>query len=508
MDKLEMLGIEIHMRIQRTSINKEVGSHVIGYISPVSTKDIARAGKNRKFIPEDYIGKSGLEKSQEEMLRGVNGVEYLEVDAFGRRKSYTFSDQIKPLAGLKSKAPIPGNNFTLTIDQELQLAAAKAFGKEKTGALVALDPRNGEVLAILSWPGFDSTKFSVGIDPEYWKELIKNKDNPLRNKVIQDHYSPGSTFKIISSISALEEGFIEPETEMETEGVFRFGNRNYRERIRRGFGKTNVEKAIAQSVDVFYYKLGTKIDVDTIAFYANEFGLGKKTNIELPLESSGIIPTKEWKLKKFGEKWIKGETLSIIIGQSYVSTTPLQLANMIAAIANGGTLYKPRIIKNISDIDGNIIKSSEAKIINTIKLKPSTLKAIRKALEAVLSHEKKGTARWASIPGIDAAGKTGTTQLIKLSSDKIYGDCKKLKRKLRHHGLFVAYAPIKNPKIAVAVVAEHSCSGSAGAAPIAMEVIKTYLMKNMPNKYSKEKLRKARNAFWQKYREENEQEES
>lgn len=501
MDKLEMIGIEIHVRIQRTSIHKEVGSHLIGYIAPVSQSDIKKAAGQRSFVPGEFIGKSGIEKSYEEILRGENGVEYFEVDAFGRRKSNGSSDEIKPLAGLQSKVPIPGKNFTLTIDKDLQLAAAKAFGKEKIGSLVAIDPRNGEVLAALSWPGFDSTKFSVGIDPKYWSELINNKDKPLRDKSIQDHYSPGSTFKIISTIAALEEGFLSPSTEIETEKSFTLGNRTYRERIRKGFGKVNAEKALAQSVDVFFYKLGTKINIDTLAFWAKAFGLGKKTNIKLPLESSGIVPTREWKLKNIGSSWMKGETLSVIIGQSYISTTPLQLANMIAAIANGGTLYKPRMIKNMQDVDGNIIETSKPELLNTISLKASTLETVRKGLKAVLSHKDKGTARWASIPGIDAAGKTGTTQLIKLKSDKVYEKCKNLKENLRHHGLFVAYAPIKNPTIAVAVVAEHSCSGSAGAAPIAMEVIKTHLSKRFPEKYGKEILKAANIAFWKKWKE-------
>ena len=505
MNKLEMIGIEIHVRIQRTAIYKEVGSHLIGYIAPVSQNDIKKAMGRRKFIPGEFVGKSGIEKNYEEMLRGESGVEYFEVNAFGRRKSDSSSNELKPLAGLQSKAAVPGKNFTLTIDKDLQLAAAKAFGEKKTGALVAIDPRNGEVLANLSWPGFDATKFSVGIEPKYWNELINNKNKPLRDKSIQDHYSPGSTFKIISSIAALEEKILSPNTEVETEKSFRLGNRTYRERINRSFGKVNIEKAIAQSVDVFFYKLGVKINVDTLALWAKKFGLGQKTNINLALESEGIVPTKEWKLKNVGSSWAKGETLSVIIGQSYLSVTPIQLANMIAAIANGGTLYQPRIIKNIQDVDGNIIKASEAKILKTVSLKPTTLKTIRRGLKAVLSHEKKGTARWAAIPGIDVAGKTGTTQLIKLDSSKIYDKCKNLKKHLRHHGLFVAYAPIENPIIAVAVVAENSCSGSAGAAPIAMEVIKTYLSKSMPEKYGKDILKAKNNEFWKAWKKKEEE---
>ncbi len=496
MEKIDLVGTEVHVGIQRTSIFNTIGAHLLGYISRISPSEIPKLwNSGKKYNKSDYIGKSGLEQQWESTLRGQDGVEYLEVDAFGRKQSTSVGDSV--LSSLKSQKAKPGKNIVLTIDMDLQLEAAKAFGEEKTGALVAMDPNTGEILSMLSWPSFDSTKFSIGINSKDWQKLIRNEDKPLRDKTIQDHYSPGSVFKIVSAIAGLEEGIITPSTVVNGGGSFRFGGRKYHEWKRSGFGKTSIIKALYQSVDVFFYKLATRMDIDILAKYSRIMGLGKKTGVALPGEISGIVPTREWKLKEIGEEWFAGETLSVIIGQGYLTTTPIQLANLISMVANGGTLYRPQLIKHIETLDGEIVETMEPEIISTYQFSPTTLAVVREGLEGVI-HHKKGTARGRIIPGIRVAGKTGTVQVIRFSPENIYKKCKKLEKKFRHHGIFVAYAPVDDPKIAVAVVAEHACSGSSGAAPIAMKVIRKYLSKTMSEKYGEKILAKANIVYWRK----------
>lgn len=502
MERIDLPGVDVDVGIRRTNVNDDIGSHLMGYIAPISPEELPKLNElGRKYQKGDTIGKFGLEQYLEETLRGVDGVEYLEVDAFGRRKITAASGQgdrtSELLAGLENRAPVPGKNLILTVDLDLQLAAANAFKSQgKTGSVVAIDPSNGEVLAMLSWPSFNSSEFSTGIRADYWKELREDEDKPMRDKAVQDHYSPGSTFKIISTIAGLEEGLINRHTVIQAGGSFRFGGRNYHEWKRGGFGRTDPVKALANSVDVFFYKLATRMDIDTLAKWARALGLGERTGISLPGEAPGIVPDRAWKLKRQGKEWFPGETLSVIIGQGALNATPIQLANMIGAIANGGTIYKPRVVKYVESPDGEVLETTKPEILRQTTFKPGTLDIVQRGLRGVFNHDQQGTARWAAIPGIEAAGKSGTVQLIRFSADKVYTKCQSLEKKYRHHGLFVAYAPVDDPKIAVAVVAEHSCSGSAGAAPIAMEVIKAYLGKLMPDKYGEEALKLAKEKFW------------
>ncbi len=515
MEKIDLRGVDVDVGIQRTNVFGEISAHILGYISKISPKELPKLNqRGRRYAKDDSVGKAGLEQQWEDDLRGVDGVSYLEVDALGLKKREVGQNSQSLLSDLTNRKPVPGKNFVLTIDQDLQNAAAKAFAEEKkTGAIVAIDPNNGEVLAMISWPSFKTTDFSIGVEPTYLHSLFKNENKPLLDKTIKEHYGPGSTFKIISAIAALEEGVIEPYTKVQCGGSFRFGRRNYHDWKRSGFGSTDVVKSLAQSVDVYYYKLAVKMDIDTLAAYAKRLGLGQKTNVRLPGEISGIVPNRDWKLRVKKEKWQKGETLSVIIGQSFLTATPIQLANMIAAIANGGILYRPRIVKQIETPNGEILETTQPEIISENKFQESTLRYIREGLKNAFSHKANGTAKKASIPGIDAAGKTGTTQVVRFTKETLHRDCKKQEKRFRHHGLFVAYAPLQNPKIAVAVVAEHSCSGSVGAAPIAMQVIKTYLGKIDPDKYGEPALAKARKKkFWKtniiKPEQELEQEES
>ena len=498
MEKLALPGVEVATGIQRTNVNGLIGSHLLGYIAEIDGDELPRLNRTGKIAYQqgDSIGKSGLEQQWEPVLRGDAGVEFIEVDAFGRKKVNNLRDSSARVVGeIPPKPAVPGKNLVLTIDDELQKVAADMFIKEsKTGAAVAIDPNNGEVLSMISWPSFDSTEFSVGVRPEYWRELMTNEDKPLQDKSLKNHYSPGSTFKIVAALAGLEEGLINAQTVVTGGGVFFFGGRAFHDWKKEGHGATDIIKSLYRSVDYFYYKLGTRIDIDVLARYARNLGLGQKTGIRLPGEISGLVPDSQWKKKVTGAEWFPGETLSIIIGQSYLNVTPLQLANMIATVANGGTIYRPRLVKFIEDQDGSILDKTDPEVVHQTKFTDENLALVRKGIQSVLENDQ-GTAHAFFIPGIAAAGKTGTSQVIRFSAETVYKNCMALERKFRHHGLFVAYAPVDNPKIAVAVVAEHSCHGT-GAASIAMAMIKKYLAKIEPEKYSEEALLLAKQNYW------------
>lgn len=499
MEKLTLPGVEVATGIRRTNVNGVIGSQLLGYIAEVDADELPKVNKNavRQYQQGDSLGKSGLEMQWENVLRGIDGVEFIEVDAFGRKKVLNERSDGRLVGEIPPKPAIPGKNIVLTIDEDLQKVAAEAFERDgKTGAVVALDPNNGEVLSMLSWPSFDSTEFSVGITPEYWKQLSTNEDKPLRDKTINDHYYPGSTFKIISALAGLEEGLINENTVVNAP-TFKFGGKIWHDWKKEGHGPTDVIKSLYRSVDVFYYKLATRMEIDVLARYARALGLGQRTGIALPGEIPGLVPDSAWKRRVHKTDWYPGETLSVIIGQGQLNVTPLQLANMIAGVANGGTIYKPRLVKFVEGQDGAILDKTEPEIIHQARWSEHNLALVRKGISAVLQKDD-GTAHAYWTPGIDAAGKTGTSQLIRFTTDTVFKDCKNMERKFRHHGLFVAYAPVTDPKIAVAVLAEHSCSGSSGAAPIAMAVIKKYLSKIDPEKYSDEALALAKTAYWKK----------
>lgn len=485
--KLDLPGVSVQMEIKRTNLYGDLAAHLMGYIGEVNSTELPRL--NKKLTPGsvpykmgDSTGKFGLESRLESVLRGIDGEEYIEVDAYGRRKRHSKS----LTSSLQPKESIPGKNLILTIDQDLQLAAEEAleklYGKKQIGAVIALDPRNGEILVALSQPSFNPTLFARGVSTEVWKSLLNNPHRPLRNKTLQDHYSPGSTFKVVTAIAALEEKIADEHTTVGCGGHIKLGNRQYHCWNRGGHGYVNVVKALKESCDVYFYRMSQKLGIDTIAKYAKMLGLGKKTGVDLAHEETGLIPTEAWKKRRFGQEWIAGETLSCAIGQSYMLTTPLQLANAYAAIGNGGLLWKPFIVKSVENYDGQVLKETEPELIGKATISTKTLEIIKKGLVAVV-HEPGGTTYTHRIPGIDVAGKTGTTQVVRLS-EKVRTKCEAMPFDLRDNGLFAAFAPPDNPRIAVAVIAEHACHGASGASPIALAVIKTYLQKYLPERYS------------------------
>jgi penicillin-binding protein 2 len=477
-ENAKLPGVAVSSVISRDYNYKEIGAHVVGYISEINKRQLPRLKKklNYDYKLGDSIGQAGLEEQEELNLRGKDGYHYVEVDAKGRIRSYMPSDGL--FQGIKNRPSVPGNNIRLTIDKDLQLSAYNAL-EGKVGSAVAVDIRTGEVLAMVSRPSFDPSQFSRGISSNYWSSLVKNERNPLRHRAIQEHYAPGSTFKTITAIAALEEGLVDESTKVICKGSFRLGRSVFHCWKKYGHGNVDIYKAIRESCDVYFYKIAIKLDIDILAKYASLFGLGKKLGINLPRETKGLIPTKEWKKKITGEEWQLGETLSCVIGQSFVLSTPLQLAMTYASIANGGRLFKPYLIKEIFSNDGKIIKKNKPKIIRDTKISSKTLNIIKKGLYQVV-NKRKGTAWWHRGRGIQMSGKTGTSQVIRIGSDKIYSKCEDYEYKYRHHGIFVAYAPTINPKIAVSVVVEHGCHGSSAAAPVAKEVITTYLQKYYP----------------------------
>lgn len=472
-------GISIDTFISREYVDGEVGAHLLGYISEISQKQLPRYRSRDKvdYSLGDFIGQFGIEEQLDKTLRGDNGFEYVEVDALGRKKKYINTDNL--FQGIEDEVPRPGKNIKLTIDRDMQLAAYDALNG-KSGSLVAIDIHSGKVLAMISTPAFDPSQFSRGLTSEYWNSLINNEENPLRDRSIQEHFSPGSTFKPFTAITALEEGIVRPEDKIRCHGTYKLGRRVYRSWKRWGTEKVNVEDALMQSCNIYFYKVATDMDIDVLSRYARMFGFGEKTNIQLPREVSGLIPTKEWKLKRNGIPWQQGETLSCSIGQSYVLVSTLQLANAYAAIATKGKLFKPYVVEEVFDYNGKVIKTFEPELIREIELKDSTWKHIHNGLYKVV-NSPEGTAWWRRGAGNQMAGKTGTSQVIRAASEKdLYSKCSEMEYKYRHHGVFVAFAPFENPRIAVAALVEHGCGGSSAAAPVVEKVVNTYMKKYLP----------------------------
>ncbi len=478
--KIDMPGVEVKQEIKRTNIYGDVAAHLLGYIGEVNSTELPILNrKAQKYRLSDSIGRFGLEQRMEEYVRGVDGEEIREVDALGRVKLDRKKTRV--IQGNLGKSATPGKNLILTIDQDLQMVATQAFG-DKIGSLVAIDPRSGEVLAMLSRPSFDPTSFSRGIPAAIWNKLLANENHPLRDKSIQDHYSPGSVFKIVTAIAGLEEGVIDENTKFHCPGVIKIGNRLYH--CHSKHGEINVTRAITQSCDVFFYRVALKLkSVDDIAKWATILGLGKKSGINMKGEVPGLIPTEAWKKVKMGQPWNAGETATVAIGQSFVLTTVLQLANLFGALGNGGMRYRPFVVKAIESFDGKIMKEFQPEPLSQIKLKSKTVELVKQGLWGVI-NSPSGTAYSQRLPGMDFVGKTGTVQVIRLAADKIYTRCESMRFRDRHNAVFVGFAPANDPKIAVAVLGEHACHGGSGAAPIARAVIKKYLEKHFPEQYS------------------------
>ncbi len=463
--KYDLPGITVNVKLRRHYLNIQDAVHLIGYLSEINPGELA-GGKYPGLRRGDLIGKFGAEKAFESFLQGERGGRQVEVNAHGR-----------VVRVLKTVAAKPGQNIHLTLDFRLQ-KKAESLLRGVAGAAVAMDPASGRILALASSPSFDQNYFVDGMSHEQWDSLISNPFRPMENKAIQGEYPPGSTYKIITALAGLVEGVIDENTEFFCPGYYRFGNRTYRCWKKGGHGRVRIIKAIAESCDVYFYQVGNLLGVDRLAWYAKAAGLGSPTEIRLDKEAKGLIPTGAWKKKRTGIAWQKGETLSVAIGQGFNLATPLQMAGMTAAIANGGTRYKPMILEAIKTADGRLIYQNEPQIMGKIPLNEQALALVRRGLWEVVNSDR-GTARGSRLADIEFSGKTGTSQVVSRKKGDTRSEDERPAH-LRAHAWFVAYAPSEAPKIAVAVLVEHGEHGSGAAAPIAREMIKAYLRKDFP----------------------------
>ena len=458
--RYDLPGIDVQIRRLRNYILPNFAAHLLGYIGEVNPKELKRFG-NADLRMGDQIGKFGVEKSLEKYLRGERGGRQVEVNANGQ--------VVRVLHTVYARS---GYSIYLTIDQAVQRRAEELLTGE-AGAVVAVDPQNGEVLALASSPSFDQNDFITGLSTEKWRALIENPDRPLNNKAIQGEYPPASTYKIIASLAALQEGVITPEETIFCPGYYRFGNRTYRCWRRGGHGAVDLNQAIARSCDVYFYQVGQRLGIDRLAFYANSAGLGKRTGIALDHESRGLVPTAAWKKKRTGIAWQEGETLSVAIGQGFNLATTLQMAMFTAAVANDGNRYQPVLVKNIVKPGGAPAVARPPKRVGRLPVDAAHLAQVKQGMWEVVQG-KKGTARIARLKQIDISGKTGTAQVVSL--DKFEKDAaSKDERRFKDHAWFIAYAPSDAPRIAIAVIVEHGEHGSSAAAPIARELVRTYL---------------------------------
>jgi penicillin-binding protein 2 len=462
--QLDLPGVTLRVRPRRNYVDGPAGAHVLGYLGEIGPNQLKNF-KERGYTIGDEIGHFGLEKVWETFLRGRNGGQQVEVDALGRR-----------VRVLHEVADVPGYTVHLTLDRQLQQAAFEALnGKE--GTIVVLDVNSGAVLAMVSTPAFDPNVFARGIKADEWRNLIKDRLRPLSNRAIQGQYPPGSTFKIIMAIAGLEEGLIQPESRIFDPGFHQVGNRAFRDWKKEGHGSVDLHKALVESCDVYFYQAGQRIGIDRIAKYARAFGLGEKTGIALDDEKGGLVPDSEWKRKRFRQPWYPGETPSVAIGQGYLTVTPLQLANMMAAVANGGTVYRPYMVRRVESVEGALIQEYGPEKIRTIPLKAETLQRVRSALWDVVKGAR-GTGGAARTSIVNIAGKTGTAQVAEMRG--AYLKSEQLAYFIRDHAWFVAYAPAQDPKIAVVTLVEHGGHGGSAAAPLAKKVIETYFETRTP----------------------------
>jgi penicillin-binding protein 2 len=467
-------GVDIEPNVQRRYPLGDVSAQLLGYTGEVDPRDIANDPKKR-FQPGDFIGKMGIERAYDAELRGTNGVGYVEVDSMGRRKKVEGDEKL--LGFVAQTEPVAGENLHLTLDIDLEKAAADAMkSRGFSGSIVAIDPRTGEILALVSYPSYDPTLISGReINSKVWNALREDKDRPLRNRAIQDHYPPGSTFKLFMAIAGLQEKATDVGRQINCNGAMFFGKRNFN--CWKRHGPTDFVRAIKESCDVYFYNVGLQLGVDKIAKYARLFGLGARTGLKLPGEQAGLIPDSEWKEKVFKEPWQAGETLSVSIGQGYVDVTPLQLANAYAAISNGGFLYRPYLVKKIEGRNGEAIKEFAPELTRKIDVGKEVFDTVKEGLYRVI-NEPGGTAVLSKSKKTILSGKTGTAQ-VRAFSDIRHVSCPQMDYKDRHHGWFVGYAPRENPEIAVAAIAEHQCHGST-AAHLVTDVVDAYMDKYHP----------------------------
>ena len=464
-------GVEIKARLFREYPYRDKTSHLIGYVSRINDNDFEQLEANQlaaNYRGSDYIGKIGIEQKYEQQLHGTTGFEQLEVDAAGRG-----------VRVLSRTAPESGKTLTLTIDIKLQEIAEQAFGNFR-GALVAIDPTNGEVLAFVSKPGYDPNMFVDGIDTESWDALNNSLDKPLNNRALRGQYPPGSTIKPFMALAGLDSGKRTAAYTISDPGYFNLpGSRHqYRDWKKGGHGSVDMFKAIVISCDTYFYGLATDLGIDGVHTYLDGFGFGKKTGLDMEGESSGLLPSSEWKRRRYNQIWYPGDTVSVGIGQGYMLVTPMQLAYATAILANDGTGYRPHLVKQMPLATDAAADKPQLPADINLQLTPEHLSLVKRALTAVTLPG--GTAAFAgSGASYSFAGKTGTAQVVGIKQGEKY-NAKDLSEYHRDHAWFIAFAPADKPRIAIAVLAENAGHGGSISAPIARKVIDYYLLGKVP----------------------------
>lgn len=441
--KSDFPGLFVETEVGREYLFGKVGAHIIGYLGKITLSQLNNPDL-KYFPPDAMIGQWGVEALFDSQLRGTPGERIIEVDALGRE-----------LRLIQGRSSVKGKDIELSIDINIQKAVEDAFA-DKAGALVAIKPDSGEILALESLPSFDPNMFARGISSLDWKTLMQDKKKPMLNRAVQSQYPPGSTFKIITAVAALEEGVIDPKAKITCTGGINYGKWTFGCWKKGGHGAVDLHRALVESCDVYFYEVGRRLGIDRIYKYAGAFGLGKETGVELmPVrERKGLVPNTAWKKEKQRLPWYLGDTFISAIGQGYVSATPIQMASMMATFANGGYLYKPTLIK------GNY------KPVGKVDLKPETIRLIKEGLAGVV-NEPGGTAHSAASSAVVIGGKTGTAQVV--------GRKKGLGERFMDHAWFVSLAPVEDPVIAISVFVEHGGHGGSAAAPVAKKAIEAYI---------------------------------
>ncbi len=464
-------GVEIKSRLFRHYPNKKLASHIIGYIGRINDKDLIRLKENdvlSNYKGSNHIGKRGIEYSYEKELHGTTGFQQVEINADG-----------KTVRTLSSTPPISGNNLQLSVDIKLQEIAEKAFG-ERRGALVAIEPNTGEVLALVSMPTFDPNLFIGGIDTKNWRLLNDSLDKPLINRPLRGVYPPGSTFKPFVALAGLEAGKRHPPFSISDPGYFKLPNSTHRFRDWKlsGHGRVDIQKAITVSCDTFFYGLAVELGIEKLSNFVRHFGFGEKSGIDIKGESTGLLPTKAWKKRRFNQPWYMGETVIVGIGQGYTLVTPMQLAHATAVLANNGIAMRPHLVSAISNVKTGKTNRIKPIVADKLTINDKNLQLVKQGMMNVTLPG--GTAaRIGANAGYSIAAKTGTAQVIGVKQNERYIE-KNVSDRHRDHALFIAYAPAENPTIALAAIVENGGHGGSAAGPIARKVMDYYLLGKEP----------------------------
>ena len=464
-NNMSLPGIRIRAEPLRNYVFNNLASHTLGYLGEISKASLERL-KDPAYRQGDFVGKNGLENIYESLLRGKKGYKEVEVDVSGRE-----------FKTLRKLSPESGNNLILTLDvkiqEELEKLMTETAEQNMNGSVVVMKVQTGEIIAITSKPSFDPNKFAAGISPKNWRDLVTDEWHPLQNRSIHGQYPPGSTYKIVTAIAGLGEGVIKPDTSIFCPGHFKLGRGRYRCWKKSGHGFMNLHDALVQSCDVYFYTIGHRLGIDTIAKYAKRFGLGRSTRLGLSREKKGLVPTTQWKLLNKKEPWQLGETISASIGQGFNLVTPIQQVIMMAAVANRGILLKPYLVKRIEGPEGQLRQEFFPEIIGQIGVDPDHLEQVRMALRDVVNGAR-GTGKKSRLKNIIVSGKTGTAQVVRMKSNEELEKGEAIPVKYRDHAWFVAFAPYEKPVLAVAIIVEHGGHGGATAGPIAGKIFKKY----------------------------------